>query len=350
MESLTARAVSSPAKNRRGEGYLDNFSGGWVQGWALDSSQRGKPARVEIRHEGELLGYAEAQLFREDLRQAGIGDGSGRYGFRFKIPEAVRAKLRYEIEAHACGSALQNSPLHIEEDPEPLPGAGLHVRDFLAVQYLHGSGIEVGALDKPLRVPEGVRVRYVDSYPAGELRKRYGPELEGAATEVDIVADATTLDGIADGTQSFVIANHVFEHLENPLLALRNFLRVTRENGIVFLAIPDRRYTFDVRRPATPFEHLLSEYEGGAGANREAHYREWIALVENDPDPGGKRLRFLRDEAQYSIHFHVWSEYELFDLFTRVRQLESFDFEIECFKANGNESIFILRKTSRVPA
>lgn len=35
-------------------------------------------------------------------------------------------------------------------------------REDVAVAYLRGEGIEIGALDHPLRIPRGARVRYVD--------------------------------------------------------------------------------------------------------------------------------------------------------------------------------------------
>jgi len=53
-----------------------------------------------------------------------------------------------------------------------------HTRRRLARLYLHGSGIEIGALHMPLWIPPGVTVRYVDRLDLDGLRGHY-PELAG---------------------------------------------------------------------------------------------------------------------------------------------------------------------------
>src|SRR5207249_5036937 len=51
-------------------------------------------------------------------------------------------------------------------------------REAIARRYLRGTGIEIGALHNPLRLPRGVDVRYVDRMTVPELRRHY-PELAG---------------------------------------------------------------------------------------------------------------------------------------------------------------------------
>ena len=223
--------------------------------------------------------------------------------------------------------------------PHLLSEIGPHQRYQLAKNYLKGEGIEIGALDKPMRAPAGVRIRTVDRLPSEELRVHYGiPE----AAAVDFVCDAQKLETIGSGSQDFVIANHVFEHMENPVAALENWVRVLRPGGFVFMAIPDKRFTFDVDRPVTPLAHVLEEYHDPdkAQANRQAHYVDWIRLVEHTEGDIERRLRFLID-CEYSIHFHCWTGYGLIELFESV---SSIGFELDCYKFNRPEGIFILRK------
>lgn len=88
--------------------------------------------------------------------------------------------------------------------------------------YLHGEGIEIGALHQPLDV-SGLpitRIRYVDRYDVPRLREHY-PEL-GLHTiiPVDIVDDGQVLSKIEDESLDFIIANSMIEHSDNPLGAI----------------------------------------------------------------------------------------------------------------------------------
>jgi predicted SAM-dependent methyltransferase len=63
--------------------------------------------------------------------------------------------------------------------------------------------------------------------------------------KIDYLCKADNLVGIVNLSQDFIIANHVFEHLDNPLKALIEWHRVLKGGGILFLTVPDKRRTFD---------------------------------------------------------------------------------------------------------
>jgi SAM-dependent methyltransferase len=331
------------------EGNLDHVENGQLHGWARSlNPEMEKNVAVAIFHNKERLGTVIANQFREDLRRAGIGNGRGLYGFTFPVPAHVRALRKYSLRASVNGIDLGNSPLKVVEDTDhPFRKEGEHVRDFLSEQYLTGTGMELGALHMPAKVAPGARVKYLDSRPTEEVTARYAEELQGHQTvQVDIVTDGNTLAGVADDSQDFFIANQVLEHLENPLLALQNMFRVLKSKGVLFLSLPDKRHTFDIDRPVTTFEHIRTDFEQGADWSREAHYREWIRLVEKleDAQETTARLEFLMTTIKYPIHFHVWTQFEMFDMFTRGREVLKYPYEIDCFKANGYEALFVLRK------
>ena len=329
------------------DGAVDGMHGGTLEGWAVDNLNPTEPAVVRISENGSLLGEIAATAYRDDLKKATIGLCHGNYAFNFKIPEAVRARRKYTLAAFVGEKELRGSPVIVyETDGYPFRSAGPHVRDFLAEQYLHGTGIEIGALDKPAVVPPGTIVRYVDSMPVEQLREYYRTELHGhSLLKVDIVCDAQTLEAVETASQDFVIANQVLEHLENTLLALENMLRVVKPGGIVFLSLPDKRYSFDVDRPVTPFSHLLADYRSGPGAGREGHYREWIELVEKLPAAeSDARLIFLQRAKCYPIHYHVWTASGMIEMFERAQAVLPIPFEIECFKANEAEALIVLRR------
>ena len=185
-------------------------------------------------------------------------------------------------------------------------------REDLARRYLCGDGIELGALTKPLRVPPDVRVRYVDRLPVERLIQAEGPGLRCAGIDpqamvhVDVVDDASTLATFPDRSVDFVIANHVLEHLEDPVCALENMLRVLRRGGVLLLTLPDPRYTFDRRRSRTTVEHVIKDHTAGPATSRYTHYEEWAREIEGREDAAvpGRVTAVTSQDARH--HFHVW--------------------------------------------
>ncbi len=222
-------------------------------------------------------------------------------------------------------------------------------REAIAANYLTGEGIEIGGLHNPMKVPRGARVRYVDRMSVHELRTHYPEMAERDLVHVDIVDDGERLTTIGDASQDFVIANHFLEHCEDPLRTLRQHFRVLKEGAVLFLSLPDKRYTFDILREVTPIEHLERDYREGPAWSRDAHFLEWAELVERLTDPAAIRARV--DELQrlnYSIHYHVWTMEDMLDLLRHLPRFLAIPFSIECIMRNEGEVNIVLRKTGAV--
>lgn len=218
-------------------------------------------------------------------------------------------------------------------------------RDFIAKMYIRGNGIEIGGLDYPLKVPKSVRVKYVDRLPLSELKNVYPPERLRNFVPVDIVDDGELLKKIPDASQDFVIASHFFEHCPNPMLAFQNMFRVLKEDGILYLTIPDKRYTFDKDRPLTSLEHLIMDYEKGPKISEDEHLKEFVEFVrkpENEVERE-KEIAKVR-ENMAGVHYHVWTQSELFELFMTLKKKFNLNFDVELFYFNKIEVIFVLRK------
>lgn len=217
-------------------------------------------------------------------------------------------------------------------------------REQLGRTYLEGDGIEIGALHCPLPVSGRARVTYVDRLTTAEQREHY-PELSGERlVDVGIVTDAETLATVTDGSQDFVIANHVLEHFEDPIGGLETFFRVLRPDGILFLTVPDMRFTFDVDRPVTSIEHALADHTDGGSASRSGHYREFIALVEKAPADRIEARAAELDASGYSIHFHAWTAEAILELLLEVQKLVPFAFLTVHVAERHGEVIAVLRK------
>jgi len=217
-------------------------------------------------------------------------------------------------------------------------------RRHLATKFLTGSGLEIGALQRRLETPRYCTVRYVDRMPLDELRAHY-PELRDLQLQTpDLIDDGETLTKVATGSQDFVIANHFLEHCENPIKTLGNLARVLKEGGVLYMAVPDKRFTFDVGRPVTPYHVLAEARRLDRRSDREFLYREWAAYVMRlAPADVDAAARKLLDE-QYSIHFNVWALPDLLEFLVRARAEFALPFVLEWVVSSENEVILMLRK------
>lgn len=218
-------------------------------------------------------------------------------------------------------------------------------RATLARLFIRGEGLEIGALHNPMPLPSGVRVHYVDRLPVEELRRHYPELAHERLVPVEILEDGERLTSIPDESQDFVIANGFLEHCENPLGALVTFTRVLKPGGILFLAVPDKRFTFDRDRPVTPLEHLWSDYIGRPARPRREAFEEWTRLVYKIQDEAARRRRTDELEAMnYSIHHHVWTETEILELLVGVQRRLGLDLNVLAISRWGYELDIVLCK------
>ena len=132
-------------------------------------------------------------------------------------------------------------------------------------------GAEIGPLDRPLvrRSDAGSGgVIYVDHCDTTELRRRWesDPNVDEAKIEVDAVWRSNPLrESIAavvgaDVRLDYVIASHVIEHVPNLVGWLQELSAVLKERGSLRLAVPDKRYTFDILRNTTTLAEVFDGY------------------------------------------------------------------------------------------
>jgi SAM-dependent methyltransferase len=222
----------------------------------------------------------------------------------------------------------------------------------LAKAYLSGSGIEIGALHNPLPVSDRAQVRYVDRLSLPDLRAQY-PEL----ANVEIVAPTIIDDGeklslIADGSLDFIIANHFIEHCEDPITTLICFLSKLKPGGIVYLAVPDKRFTFDRQRESTGRTHLRDDHADGGHNSRAGHYLDFArhSLLNGcGSDTEVEKLAGEIRRTNYSIHFHVWTHEEFLEFLRWLRMQYLPHLGIVEAISNRGEGIFILCKQTAAP-
>lgn len=221
-------------------------------------------------------------------------------------------------------------------------------RNFLAEHFIQGQGIEIGAAQLPVKLPVGASVKYVDVFTADELKKAWPkeyPKLD--IVEIDVVDDGEKLTKFKAGSLDFIIANHFIEHCLDPIGTIINMYKKLRNHGVLFMAIPDKRYTFDKKRPLTTYEHLLEEHKDPTKLKflRE-HTEEYVRLGEKYKGSVADRAQSII-ESSYRVHYHVWTQRQMTEMFTRLASDFKLDFEIEALIKNRHEIIYIIRKTPR---
>lgn len=217
-------------------------------------------------------------------------------------------------------------------------------RGTVARAYIRGSGIEIGALNKSLRVPRGAHVTYVDRLPVPQLQQHYPDIPPRTFVPVDIVDDGERLATIPASSQDFVIANHFLEHCQDPIGTLGHLLRVVRPGGVLYVAVPDKRRTFDRDRPVTSLSHLIDDHEQGPERSLRGHLEEWARLVDRVPTERVAPWAHQLLRTGYSIHYHVWSPLELLELIVWLERDGALPFAPELFLQRKEEMILILRK------
>jgi SAM-dependent methyltransferase len=125
------------------------------------------------------------------------------------------------------------------------------------------------------------------------------------------IAESTAMATVPSGTYDFVLSSHMLEHSANPILALTEWTRVLKDEGLLVMLLPHKDHTFDHRRPVTTLEHLIADFESGVGEDDLTHLPEILALHDLDRDPeAGDRAAFaarsLRNAENRCLHHHVF--------------------------------------------
>jgi predicted SAM-dependent methyltransferase len=238
------------------------------------------------------------------------------------------------------------------------PPIYLDARAELAYRYLAGEGLEIGALHRPLEVPTHARVSHVDRMTVEDLIASYAEDVAGKdLVAVDVVDDGENLATVTDNSQDFIIANHFLEHTADPIGTIGNHLAKLTPGGVLFYAVPDKRYSFDFRREVTRLAHLIRDHEEGPAVSRRQHYDEWGLLVTgteeersapNWPERAAEIARALEAE-DYSIHHHVWTESAFLEMLLHCQERFDAGIEIEAVCRNGEEIVTVLRKSGSYP-
>lgn len=206
--------------------------------------------------------------------------------------------------------------------------------------WLHGTGIEVGAGDRPFHVRDELKVIYGDVRDEAGLKDYFGKDANVFGSGRGI--DAQTFSGVPDKSVDFVISAHVIEHLFDPIGSIEHAMRIIKPGGLYLLTVPDKRYIFDHNRPDTPLSHVVADYTDGGEASKLEAYIEVTHYTQGHPMEEARALAEASMNAKLDIHVHAWTQDGFRELLSYCA--EKFDFFVEAYVLNNNENIFALRK------
>jgi hypothetical protein len=149
----------------------------------------------------------------------------------------------------------------MQPSQNPRRDARFHLHRSHFLEYVDLSkerGLEIGAFDLPLVEPSEGRCDLADWNTAEHLRD-LAKRLPG--TNPDYVAPVQFnlrqgYDQIPEG-YDWIGASHVIEHVPDIIAWLTQMHSKLRAGGILFLVIPDKRYTFDIHRRESTFTDAL---------------------------------------------------------------------------------------------
>ena len=122
------------------------------------------------------------------------------------------------------------------------------------LEHLHG--IEIGAsTQNSFQLKRAINVDFSDEQGGLWQDKRCEP------ATVNIVALGDDLP-FKDNTLDYVLSSHVIEHFFDPVKALREWHRVVKPGGYIFIIAPHKDRTFDKPYAVTPVTELLDRSTG----------------------------------------------------------------------------------------
>jgi SAM-dependent methyltransferase len=237
-------------------------------------------------------------------------------------------------------------------------------------------GLEIGPLCNPIvsKAESAGRIKYVDYATAETLRERFRDDPNVRLSEIvetDYVwGKRSMLELAGEKRFDYAIGSHVIEHVPDMLGWLKEIGAVLKDRGVLSLAIPDKRYTFDyLRQPSTPgpmIEAYLSHRRRPGAGEAFDHFAlftkmDVVAAWDGRID-AAKLERMFTPELAFDIaqstfntqnyndvHVSVFTPASFLDLLEIASVLGLVDFVVAEFYDTARNTIEFLVTLERIP-
>lgn len=237
-------------------------------------------------------------------------------------------------------------------------------------------GLEIGPLCWPIvtKAESNGKIYYVDFSTAEKSREKYkdDPNVNiNEIVETDYLWGKQTLPELVNGKLfDYVVASHVIEHVPNMLGWLREIASVLKDNGILALAIPDKRYTFDYKREPTSLGTLIESYlldkrrpgikdifDQVSLATKVDSYEAWSGNLDpqklehhGTPSEALSQARgYLLSDEYNDVHVNIVTPASFLDILEQASKIRLFDFSVADFHPTTKNSHEFLVSLQRLP-
>lgn len=237
-------------------------------------------------------------------------------------------------------------------------------------------GLEIGPSHRPIAPKkEGYQVEILDYLTKEELIEKYKSHHVNinAIEEVDYVWKGGSYSQLTGKKEyyDYILSSHSIEHSTNFIEFLRDCSSMVKNNGVISLAIPDKRQCFDHFRQVTTIGMVMDDYFQGKEYHSPGVVGEYLLnSVKRNKNLSWDKKRFQKNwsasfefihsysyvsecikdvldkETYMDIHHYVFTDASFCLLILDLGVLGFIDLVVErCFKTVGNEFIVTLKKT-----
>jgi SAM-dependent methyltransferase len=187
---------------------------------------------------------------------------------------------------------------------------------------LQGVGLEIAPFYRPTLLKGHYNIYYTDYTTAEELIKKHASlsiaeQIKEHTVAVDFIwhPGRALSDCVSNVKFDYAIASHVIEHVPNVIGWLTQIFSVLKTGGILSLAVPDKRYTFDAYRSETQVHELIDLWLRNQSTPSPAQIFDMLShacdVPSNSLKPAEEGIPFETLNRNYSdqqaLEFAMWA-------------------------------------------
>lgn len=202
--------------------------------------------------------------------------------------------------------------------------------DFLRkiVNTRLSKGLEIGAFDFPVVTQQEGLCKFADYQSRQKLAKKFGVPNSNIVHVDYLVERERLVHEQIEEKFDYLVLCHVLEHIPNPIGYLQDLEKLLAPDGIIFLAIPDKRRTPDQSRKSTTIFDILERYflkaTSPALSQIMSFSNAWVdekhKLFKGAPQAFYKWATDEYETKKADIHCNVWRDDVFFEQFTYLAE------------------------------
>lgn len=126
------------------------------------------------------------------------------------------------------------------------------------------------------------------------------------------IQEASELKNIPEESYDFLLSSHSLEHIANPIKALKLWHKLVKPKGEFILILPDKRNTFDLKRPYTSLQHLIEDYRQDVDEYDNTHFDEILSNYSPQHATEANSIETVKENLRNNFvnryaHHHVFN-------------------------------------------